>query len=48
VQDCRPAFVGIDVAKTRNAIAVAEGGREGEVRYFGNAIEQPAVALSRA
>lgn len=29
------AFVGIDVAKMRNAIAVAEGGREGEVRYIG-------------
>jgi hypothetical protein len=28
-------FVGIDTAKLRNAIAVAEGGRDGEVRYLG-------------
>jgi transposase len=28
-------FVGIDTAKTRNAVAVAEGGREGELRYLG-------------
>jgi transposase len=35
VADYREAFVGIDVAKLKNAIAVAESGREGEVRYFG-------------
>jgi transposase len=29
------AFVGIDTAKLRNAVAVAEAGRKGEVRYFG-------------
>ena len=28
-------FVGIDVAKLRNAVAVAEPGRDGEVRYYG-------------
>ena len=28
-------FVGIDVSKARNAIAIAEGGRDGEVRYLG-------------
>lgn len=28
-------FVGIDVAKLRNAVAVAEAGRDGEVRYLG-------------
>lgn len=33
--DYREAFVGIDVAKLKNAIAVAEYGRDGEVRYFG-------------
>ena len=32
--DYREAFVGIDVAKLRNAIAIADAGREGEVRYF--------------
>ncbi len=33
--DYRHAFVGIDVAKSRNAIAVADAGRDGEVRFFG-------------
>lgn len=28
-------FVGIDVAKMRNAVAVADGERGGEVRYLG-------------
>lgn len=28
-------FVGVDVAKARHAVAVAEGGRQGEVRYLG-------------
>jgi transposase len=31
----REYFVGIDVAKARNAISVAEDGREGEVRFVG-------------
>jgi hypothetical protein len=29
------AFVGIDSAKARNAVAIAEGGRKGEIRYLG-------------
>ncbi len=33
--DCRKAFIGIDVAKLRNAIAIADAGRDGEVRFFG-------------
>jgi len=28
-------FVGIDTSKLRNAVAIAEGGRNGEVRYLG-------------
>jgi transposase len=28
-------FVGIDTAKARHAVALAEGGRDGEVRYLG-------------
>ena len=28
-------FVGIDIAKARNAVAVADSGRDGEVRYLG-------------
>jgi transposase len=35
VADYKEAFVGIDVAKLRNAIAIADGGHEGEVRFFG-------------
>jgi transposase len=35
VEHSTRAFVGIDVAKIRNAIAVAKGGREREVRYIG-------------
>jgi hypothetical protein len=30
------AFVGIDTSKSRNAIAIADGGRGGEVRYLGS------------
>ena len=29
------SFVGLDVAKARHAVAVAEDGRQGEVRYLG-------------
>ena len=29
------AFIGIDAAKARNAVAVADEGRGGEIRYLG-------------
>ena len=29
------AFIGIDTSKLRNAVAIAEAGRGGEVRYLG-------------
>ena len=29
------AFVGIDTSKLRNAVAIADSGRGGEVRYLG-------------
>jgi hypothetical protein len=35
VGDYKAAFVGIDVTKLRNAVAIAEAGREEEVRFFG-------------
>ena len=35
------AFVGIDIAKARNAVAVAEGGRQGEIRYLGEVDNTP-------
>jgi transposase len=28
-------FVGLDVSKDRHAVAIAEGGRDGELRYLG-------------
>ena len=40
------AFVGIDAAKARNAIAVAEGGRGGEVRYRGE-VDAPEQGMRR-
>jgi transposase len=36
------AFVGIDLAKGRNAIAIADGERGGEVRYLGEVDASPA------
>ncbi len=33
--DCSEVFIGLDVSKDRHAVAVADGGRDGEVRYFG-------------
>jgi transposase len=35
-------FVGIDTAKAKHAVAVAEGGRAGEVRYLGEIDSAPA------
>ncbi len=44
-------FVGIDVSKLRNAIAVADGERGGEVRYLGGShglnSRRPCSALPR-
>lgn len=35
MEDHSEVFVGIDASKARHAIAIAQGGRSGEVRYFG-------------
>jgi transposase len=35
MQKGHEVFVGIDTAKTHNAVAVAEAARDGEVRYLG-------------
>ncbi len=32
--ECSEFFVGMDVSKDRHAVAVADGGRDGEVRFF--------------
>src|ERR1044072_820061 len=40
------AYVGFDTSKTKHAVALAEGGREGEVRYLGE-IEATPAAVER-
>lgn len=47
MSDYTEAFVGIDVAKLRNAIAIAEAGRSGEIRYFGE-VEASDAGMRRA
>ena len=42
VDEDSEVFVGLDVAKLRHAVAVAEGGRQGEVRYLGEIDAEPA------
>lgn len=37
----REAFVGIDAAKLRNAVAIADAGRDGEIRYIGEVDASP-------
>jgi hypothetical protein len=37
----REALIGIDAAKVRNAIAVADAGRDGEIRYLGEVDTSP-------
>ena len=37
----KEAFVGIDVAKLRNAVAIADAGRDGEVRFYGEVDASP-------
>jgi transposase len=40
------AFVAFDTSKLRNAVAIAEGGRDGEVRFFGE-IENSTAAVTK-
>jgi transposase len=46
VSEHSEVFVGLDVAKSRNAVALAESGRRGEVRYLGE-IDNTAEATRR-
>ena len=39
--EVREAFVGIDAAKLRNAVAIADAGRDGEVRFLGEVDASP-------
>src|SRR6267154_3324817 len=40
------AFVGIDTSKLRNAVAIADAGRTGEIRFLGE-IENTAAATAK-
>ena len=46
MSDHNEAFVAFDTSKLRNAVAIADGGRAGEVRFFGN-IENSAAATTK-
>jgi transposase len=39
--EAREAFIGVDAAKLRNAVAIADAGRDGEVRFLGEADASP-------
>ena len=39
------AFIGLDTHKETIAVAIAEDGRDGEVRYFGQIANEPAAVL---
>ena len=41
--DYSEAFVGLDTSKLRNAVAIADAGRGGEVRFFGEIENTPAA-----
>src|SRR5437764_2487573 len=41
--DYSEAFVGLDTSKLRNAVAIADGGRGGEVRFLGEIENTPAA-----
>ena len=44
--DYSEVFVAFDVAKAKHAVAIAEGGRQGEIRFLGE-IENTPVAVAR-
>ncbi len=39
--DYREAFIGLDTSKDKNAVAIAEAGRDGEMRYLGEVLNTP-------
>ena len=43
MKEYRQAFVAFDVAKVKQAVAIAAGGRSGEVRFFGEVENKPAA-----
>jgi transposase len=43
MDDHSEAFIGVDTSKLRNAVAIADAGRGGEVRFFGEIENTPAA-----
>ena len=43
MRNCSGTFVSFDVAKTKHAVAIAESGRAGEVRFVGEIENTPAT-----
>jgi len=43
MKEYRQAFVAFDVAKVKQAVAIAAGGRSGEVRFLGEVQNKPAA-----
>jgi transposase len=46
VKEHSELFVGLDVSKLKISVAVAEGGRDGEVRFFGDIGSSPAAVAA--
>src|ERR1700756_3985706 len=44
--DHSEAFIGLDTSKLRNAVAIADAGRGGEVRFFGEIENTPAATAT--
>ncbi|MCG5487242.1 MAG: hypothetical protein KK482_26825, partial [Sinorhizobium meliloti] len=43
MREYNEAFVAFDVARKKHAVAIAEGGRSGEVRFLGEVENNPAT-----
>ena len=48
MEEYSEAFVAFDVAKKKHALAIAEGGRTGEVRFVGEVENSPATIERRS
>lgn len=48
MDDHSVAYVALDTSKLRNAVAIAEAGRDGEIRYLGEIDNQPAATAKLA
>ena len=48
MDDHSVAYVALDTSKLRNAVAIAEAGRNGEIRYLGEIDNAPAATAKLA